>query len=413
MAAFQNVALILAFFVSWGGAERISSNINLHTGGTETLNVSQALKEWTFSIKHTLCGQLDFGSLQGIFKAYPTEVATMQKEGLRLANEYNCRLCDISGSHGAMSLNTAFGASLKCSVAAKEGNIAEACLAGNGHAGFLSGDHACIPCPEGCDSCSMSTSSWGHSPLKWFKCLHKTPDMFSRPEPVKGNWKCEEVERRGKAGTGFKQWCQYRKDFLSTSADGNLPVATSTWELKIPLSRCDMPDAPGASAEVTGIMAAIAPKLAKNYQWNCQFCRVEAGGPIPSSSFEFAIPGTGPKPKSWADAFCAFDQFGGAACLPERGPTDWSSEPCAPCPFECSSCEEEAKGAKQFSCKLRPNIGSASQLEKLLPGTEEDSSAPPATPKGFICDTPKKRTCQSIDPMCTGYKTKCQYQFWN
>mmetsp|Transcript_84772 Transcript_84772/g.181622 ORF Transcript_84772/g.181622 Transcript_84772/m.181622 type:complete len:331 (-) Transcript_84772:103-1095(-) len=330
----------------------------------------------------------------------------MQKEGLRLANEYNCRLCDISGSHGGMSMGLLSGASVKCSVVKEGGNLGETCLAGNGNVGFLRGESACIPCPAECESCIKSTTS--------FKCLHKTSDMFSRPDPVGGDWKCKGMARRGKVGTGFKQWCKYRKDLLKTSTNGYLPVASSAWEFKIPFARCDMPDAPGASPEVAGIMAAIAPKLAKNYQWNCQFCRVEAGGPIPSSSFEFAIPGTGSKPTSWADAFCAFDQFRDKACFTERGPTDWSSEPCAPCPFECSSCEEEAKETKRFKCNLRPNTGSATQLEKLmLPGAGQDSSAPPATPEGYVCDTPKKRTCQSIDPMCTGYKTKCQYQFWN
>jgi len=415
MASFQTVALLLACFVSLGQAARVSSNIQLHSDGAESFNATQAIKEWQFSIKHTLCANFDFGALQGIFKAYPVEVAFMQKEGLRLANEFNCRLCDISGSQGGMSLGL-LGASIKCSLAKEGGSLGEACLAGNGNAGFLGGESACVPCPEECESCSTSTSSWSwdHSPLKWFKCVH-AEDMFTRPEPLKGNWKCQDIERRGKAGTGFKQWCQYRKDLLSTSTNGNLLVASSAWELKIPLARCDMLDAPGASPEVAGIMAAIAPKLARNHQWNCQFCRVEAGGPIPSSSFEFAIPGTGSKPTSWADAFCAFDQFRDKACFTERGPTDWSSEPCAPCPFECSSCEEEAKETKRFKCNLRPSIGFASQMEKLMvPGTGEDS--PPATPEGFICDTPKKRKCVSVDdPMCTSYsyKTRCQYQIWN
>jgi len=438
MAATQNVALVLACILWCGQAGRVAISNHIQADDQElqagNRTSSSPLSQWAFSIKKTLCSKIDFGSLNGILAAYPNEVHRMRSDGLKLADEYNCRLCDISGSHGDMS-----NAKVECH--AKEGwvssNTAESCLDGNGKPGFRKDQDICLPCPEQCAYCEKpGATDLGYMFWKWFKCVLPKPKEGALPAPVSGPWNCENVTLRSKK-SGYKQWCNYRTDLLSTSSNGFVPVKTSTWGMKITAARCDMPDASGeapaappemesgpsaastpfpsfsASADLEGIVQAIAPKFISFFQRNCQFCRVEAGGLVGSHTSKFTVGKSGSSP--WADAFCAYDELGYPACRTDRGPVGWSSkhDGCMPCPLECSSCVDESTVfSRKFSCKLRPTIGAVPQLNHLLSGTAEIDGEPPMSPEGFDCGKPEKRKCTRGTGMCMGYKVSCKYQLW-
>jgi len=374
--------------------------------------------KFSFQLKKTLCAKLDFGNMQIITKNYPKAVRKLQEQGTLWAKSFNCRLCDLEGDEENLLSPVLRSIEVKCHAFddQRRTNLEEACNAGNGKTGWRHDDNVCLPCPEGCEYCKKAGASDMYSNFKWFKCILPTEESATRVQPP---WACEAIQDR-RNHPGRFQWCKYRHD-LDDSPNAFEPEPTSTWNLKITASRCENTayeakenTAYEAKEHISAMVKLIAPKLNRLSSQNCEICRIMLGGTLAPAPLEEIAIGEGTS-ENWVDAKCAFDEFGSAACRPDRGLTGWTKiHKCAPCPLECSSCEDQSTlfgNNKRFKCNLRYSAGAGDRIQTIMTGESSDYEVP-AVPEGFDCDKAVKKKCQTGRDVCLGgYKTQCRYKY--
>mmetsp|Transcript_94153 Transcript_94153/g.292884 ORF Transcript_94153/g.292884 Transcript_94153/m.292884 type:complete len:401 (+) Transcript_94153:68-1270(+) len=379
--------------------------------------LADVIPQFSIDVRSTLCAKPDFAALQGLPSKYHKAIKGMEVQAQKLANEMNCRLCDISGD--AVGHGDKAKVRVECTASRKSSNTAaaEECLQGNGKVAWSKNDgNICKPCPDACETCELpGKTDVTYLTSRWFKCVLKTGSP-----PPQLPWRCEQPKDRSDH-QGQKSWCRWRADLLHTASNGLSPSSSLSWELTLPMVRCGGVTLETSSNPViAGIMQAVKPDLEKQWSRNCEYCRLTAGALASSDPSEFQLGGSSSKP--WAEAKCAFDQIQHAACRSDRGPAGWTKD-CTPCPFECATCEQESNflgGRKQFKCALRPKAFAVGQLARLVnPKTTEldmveqdiDIFDPtPATPAGYDCSPPQRRNCKSGDGFCMGFKTRCKFQ---
>lgn len=367
------------------------------------------LPPFTFHFSNMLCAQLDFGHLEGLSVNYPSVIEGVRMQGLKLANEKNCRLCNLVGNpHGA-----ALHVELTC--AAKKDllndNTAETCMKGNGKVAWTDfGTDPCLPCPEECSDCStVSFLDALHNSERWFECHLPSRDLNTQTVPSLP-WECE-AATEALLGGGMT-WCRYRNDLLQTGLDAHtIPdKLDQSWQVEFGAVPCDMSSQDGD--DLHKLVDTVRTKMQDAYdKENCQLCRVEAGGNsidlnmpfqyfVPSKDF-WGNPVKGPD--QWAHAHCGFQELGEIACRTSSGPVGFSHG-CLACPVECSKCIPTSTEA--FRCDLKAVSHSSEQLHALLTDSVAHIS-PRQTPIGFNCNPPAARDCQRDDVLCSGMFTDC------
>jgi len=330
-------------------------------------------------VKQTQCMNPTFEPYQDALKDLDDAMVKKVKAmSMDKAKHENCRLCNIffEGGRTGSIWNVKM---VSCSIQsddALQATPSKACLGSAGNPAKMSNGTGvkdrCLPCPNGCVGCAAPDwKAFGSSGVV-FKCIMRAGDEEDIP---KFPFSCGMADVRQKNANEVKSSCAFGKltkhDFTSDLKPEDKPenavqaagfeatlslksVACSSWAQS---QKLQLPSDGDKAGESVSRIADQIHRFARKE--NCRLCDVtmtSKKGELPWDLGE-------------NDIECAASQFGARACESSNGYVGWSKRrPCAPCPDECTSCEDDRRNPLKFHCAVMPTVTlETSPLAALTP----------------------------------------------